>query len=129
MSELITVDDNPFAEVITADVVKEILVAQVDKARKGSTAAASLVLKIARAKHGKDSSSRRNPDAPISKPKASKGQILAALAHGPATIDELADRCSASRESIEEILEHDPRFISSVRGAWSIDPNRVRALT
>ena len=125
---LIEQDRNPFAEAITADVVKEILLKQVEKAREGNTAAASLVLKIARAKLGDDSSVRRNRDAPVSKPKASKGQILAALSHGPATIDELSDRCSASRESIEEILNGDRRFVSTVRGDWSIDTTRARAL-
>lgn len=127
MSELIEQERNPFTEAITADVVKEILLKQVDKAKAGNTAAASLILKIARAKGGKDSSVRRNPDTPVSKPKASKGQVLAALSHGSATAAELADRCSSSEESIREILEGDARFVVSIRGAWSIDTSRVRS--
>lgn len=54
---------NVFEGVITAEVVTDILKKQVEKARAGNTSAASLILKIAMAKAGQDSSSRRNPGA------------------------------------------------------------------
>jgi hypothetical protein len=123
MSELTTVPVKPkniFAEVITGDVVRDILVKQVEKAREGNTAAAALVLKIATAKRGRNNAPRRNPDAPIAKPAITRGQLLALLNEAPLTAEQIAARTSCSIDSVRQTLDGDKRFVCNTRGLWSL---------
>lgn len=113
---------NIFAEVVTPEVVRDILAAQVSKARRGDTGAANLVLKIAMAANGKDQSARRNVDSGSGKPVTVKAPLLiACLKSGPATAGQLAARLGADEDAVLLVLERDVRFYRSDRGAWSFD--------
>lgn len=113
---------NPFASVITADVVKGILTKQVEKAQAGDTNSAKLILKIAAAALGIDSSSRRNTETPVAK-KPSVSLVAATLAKsGPLTAHQLAARLSCDPGELRDLLENSDRFAFNGRGLWLVAP-------
>ena len=122
MTELPSVPANLFSSIITAEVVTDILSKQVEKARAGDTKAAALVLKIATAKSGRDTSSRRNPDTPQSHPPTLQ-QVAAALTHsGPMSANQLAVRFGCDVDHVLLTLERSMRFSVNSRGIWSMAP-------
>lgn len=110
---------NPFASVITAEVVTDILNKQVEKAREGDTNSAKLILKIAAAAAGVDSSSRRNRETPVAR-KPSISLLLSTMRQtGPITVHQLAARLSCDADDLRRVLENSERFTFDSCGKWS----------
>lgn len=114
---------NHFESIITPEAIQDILAAQVIKARAGDTASAGLVLRIAMAMSGKDTSSRRNPETPRSHP-PTQALLESQLRQGAATAQQLADRTGCDAERVQLLLERSVRFSVSPRGVWSLAPVR-----